>query len=541
MTDTMRGDEALASGALAAGIRVVTGYPGAPATGVFDGIRARSRPGDVDVHWAPNEKVAMEIAMGASVGGARALAVLKSVGMNVGLDPLATMTYTGCHRALVILVGDDPGAWGSQNEQDTRWVARLAELPVVEPTDVRQAAALMAQAFAWSEAVGTPIMVRITRAFAQASGEPEEPWELPSATGTFLRKRNRWISLPYLAVRAHHDLHRRLRRIQSDWEQSPYDVSTGDGDLGVVAVGYTRTKLQQLLPQPVDRVAVLGLASTWPLPERRVAQWLRGRRRVLVLEEGGPFVEEQLAALVHRHKLDVELLGRATRTVPEEGELAEPDLGAALAALEPGLAIAAQAAPQRAMPSEEPLCEGCPYRPTFEALLHAMDRAGGRNRHIVVGETSCMVRANLPPMELFDVKYSLGSGLGLGLGVAMANRQHKVVSILGDSAFFHSDLNALPYAVDRDLPMVAILLDNGSAALTGGQPHPGSRYDDEGRPRVATDLVAVARACGTEPAMLSAEDPEAMVRAFDDALRADGFRLLIVRSDCPVHTPSPGE
>src|SRR5690554_1427862 len=169
------GDDARRSGpglgSAGAGVGVVSGYPGSPATGVFDALLARTAPGDLQIGWAPNEKVAMEIAIGASLGGARSLVVLKSVGMNIGLDPLATMTYTGCHKGMVILLGDDPGAWGSQNEQDSRWLARVAEVPVVEPTSVAQAAALMAQAFVWSESLGVPVIVRIVGSLALSRSE----------------------------------------------------------------------------------------------------------------------------------------------------------------------------------------------------------------------------------------------------------------------------------------------------------------------------------------------------------------------------------
>lgn len=534
MAETMRGDQALAWGALAAGVGVVTGYPGSPASGVFDALLARTSPSDLHIAWAPNEKVAMEIAIGASLGGTRALVVVKSVGLNVGLDPLATMTYTGCHRGLVILLGDDPGAWGSQNEQDSRWLARVAEVPVVEPTSVEQAAALMAQAFVWSESCGTPIIVRITRGLAVDRGEPQEPFAPPAPRGGFLRKRNRWITLPPTAVRKHHMLHTRLRSVANAWESSPYDLSSGEGPLGILAVGHAHSKVRRALGDRAGDYRLLGLSSAWPLPEGTLARWLRGVERVLVVEEGGPFVEEGLAALAGRRGLGVEILGRATRAVPAEGELTAESIAGAIAALDPSttLAAAPERTPERA--AERPLCPGCPYVPAVEALLAAMEAHGGRRRHIVVGETGCMVRANLPPYELFDVKYSLGAGLGLGLGLAMSDRQHTVVALLGDSSFFHSDLNALPYAAVEGLPIVAVVLDNGGAALTGGQPNPASPVDDRGAPRRAVDLIALLRGAGVDPVVCAAEDRAALDAAFDAALGAqDGLRVIVVRGECP--------
>ncbi|HHX42387.1 MAG TPA: indolepyruvate ferredoxin oxidoreductase subunit alpha [Chloroflexi bacterium] len=551
----LRGDRALAYGALAAGVEVVTGYPGSPATGVFEGCLEGTEPGQAHVQWAPNEKVAMEIAYGASLAGRRALVVLKSVGMNIALDPLATMALSGCHAGLVILLGDDPGGWGSQNEQDSRWLARVAEVPVVEPVSVEQSAALMAQAFVWSESLGVPVIVRIVGSLALSEGPVEEPWRLPPFGSGFLRKRDRWVVLPATVVRRHHSLHRKLRQARELFEASPYDAIEGRqrGDrslpvVGVLAVGHTLPKVRRALGADAP-AQVLSLSSVWPLPDRALVRWLRGLERVLVVEEGGPFVEEQVRDLAQRHALPVVVLGRADgqapgdgRVLPAEGELTEPAIAEGLQRLDPALEREVASTAGRAMPSRVPLCDGCPYRPTFEALIAAMDANGGRSRHIVVGETGCMVRANLPPMELFDVKYSLGSGLGLGIGLALGEtapggRGQRVVALLGDSSFFHTDINALPYAAQLNLPMLVVLLDNATTALTGGQVHPGSATDARGAPQRAIDLADVVRGCGLEPTVIAADDVTALRAAFLEGLRKAGTRVIIARGPCPQHVP----
>jgi indolepyruvate ferredoxin oxidoreductase alpha subunit len=539
--DTVRGDEALARGALAAGIGLVTGYPGSPATAVFDRLLEMSGSAEADplqAQWAPNEKVALEMAFGASLAGTRSLVVLKSVGMNIALDPLATISLSGCHAGMVILLGDDPGAWSSQNEQDSRWLARVAEVPIIEPISVEQATPLMAQAFAWSEGLGLPVIVRITPALIEAQGIPDEPWVLPPTHRRFLRRRNRWVVLPAAVTRWHRRLHRLLRQFQDMLEASPYDVGEGGvaGDrTAVVAVGATRIKLCALLGETARRHRILGLSSSWPLPDEALIDWLRGLEQVLVLEEGGPFIEEQLHALAHRAGLSVRILGRMDRKVPEEGELSPANIVGALAHILPPEKLPQAPDARRDMPSRTPLCDDCPYTPAFEALLEAMERQGGRERHIVIGETGCMVRANLPPMELFDVKYSLGAGLGMGIGLAMNDRRHRVVALLGDSSFFHTDINALPQAVQMNLPMAAIILDNGTTALTGGQAHPGSARDERGRPRVAVDIAAVVRGYGIEPLVCATDDSAALAQAYDDALTADEFRVIVVRGPCPRH------
>jgi indolepyruvate ferredoxin oxidoreductase alpha subunit len=530
-TQPIRGDEALAVGALAAGVAFAAGYPGSPATGVFEALASRATSDALTLEWAPNEKVALEIAAGASLAGIRALVVLKSVGLNIALDPLATLSYVGCHAGLVILVGDDPGGWSSQNEQDSRWLARLAETPVVEPTDVAAAAPLMTQAFAWSESLGLPVIVRLTRALANATAPVPDPlWELPSGKRRFLRKENRWIVYPPNVVRRHHILHHHLRQFQSAIEVSPYDIGCerAASTLGVLAAGGAYARLRAC-SAPLEDVDVLGLASAWPLPEKRLRTWLAPLRRLLVLEEGGPFVEEQVQALVQREGLSLEVLGQASRALPDEGELRDQDIALALQALVSEHPTPPVTTFYEPAVVSTPLCADCPYRPTFDALSAALEAQGGRGRHLVVGETGCMVRA--VDTGLFDVKLSLGAGLGLALGLAL-DASHHVVALLGDSCFFHSDVNALATLRQRQPPVTVIVLDNGSTALTGGQPHPGSAFDARRQPQAGVAIEQVAAGYGLSAKVATPDDP-ALRGLFESALADPKPRLIVVRGPCP--------
>lgn len=535
----LRGDVALAHGALAAGVALVTGYPGSPATGVFNAMLALA-PEGASVQWAPNEKVALEMAMGASLAGQRVLVTLKGVGLNVALDPLATFSYSGCSGGMVIVVGDDPQGWSSQNEQDSRWLARVAEAPVIEPTHVGQAANLMAQAYAWSEAHRLPVLVRITTSFSLDSAVVEAPWRLPPPVGVFLRQRGRWVVLPDNVVKRRVTLHRRLRELADDLERSPYDRVTGQGPLGVLAIGHTRSKLAQLL-NPEAPLSVLGLSSVWPLPEGSLARWLEPIEQVLVFEEGGPFVEQELRALIQRKGLGTRVLGRDDGVVPQEGELRLAHLARGLRNLAPELPVGETKEPLRAMPSKTPLCDNCGYRPVMQALIAEMEARGGRSRHIVVGETGCMVRGDLPPLELFDVKYSLGASLGIGLGLALASAQQpaqvrqRVVALVGDSAFFHSNVNALPQVIQAGAPMTVIVMDNRITALTGGQVHPGTPRDERGAPRSSADIASVLRAYGIEPAVVSLSDPVGLQQALAAALGTPGPAFVLADVPCARH------
>jgi indolepyruvate ferredoxin oxidoreductase alpha subunit len=522
----MNGAQALAWGAAVAQAGLVTGYPGAPATAVFDALLAYDEPGR-QAYWAPNEKVAVEVAIGASLAGMRSLVVLKSVGLNIALDPLATVALCGCHAGLVILLGDDPGGWSSQNEQDSRWLALTAELPVVEPIDIESAASFMVQAFAWSESIGLPVIVRITSSFAAREGIALPPWELPPAHKRFAHKADRWVVLPASVVARRRTLHRKLRQMQHSLEASPYDRALLDSSLGVIAVGATWAKLHDLLGESEHTFSLLGLTSVYPLPEEALKQWLRRCSRVLVLEEGGPFVEQQLRALIGRAHLPTQIMGRDDRTVPEEGELTGADLLKGLGRLRPGFEGLALPEPPREMPSAAGLCPGCEYEQAFAALNEAMDACGGRKRFLLVGETGCMVRAH-GALKL-DVKLSLGAALGLAIGLAEAHRGQRIVVLAGDSCLFHTEINALPLAVDRGLNLTVVVLDNGVTGLTGGQPHPGSGQRSQ-------RLAELVRACGVEPVQVPAAATPEAAQQLARALQQPGVNVVIVGAPCARHS-----
>ncbi|MEN6479543.1 MAG: thiamine pyrophosphate-dependent enzyme [Anaerolineales bacterium] len=521
----LSGAEALAWGVTAAQVGLMTGYPGSPATSVYDAVVAR---GDASCRacWAPNEKVALEMAIGASLGGTRSLVVLKSVGLNVALDPLATVSYSGCHAGLVILLGDDPGGWGSQNEQDSRWLALAAEVPLVEPIEVASAASFMVQAFAWSEAIGLPVIVRVTASLLSRRETVLAPWEPPASHKRFAYKENRWVVLPATVVPRRRALHRKLRQMSRSLEASPYDRATVNTPRGVIAVGAAYPKLGAVLSDP-DAYSVLGLASVHPLPEEALKLWLRHCQQVLVLEEGGPFVEQALRALVERLRLSVHILGRQNGVVPEEGELSAGDIEAALRLLAPEQQGTGASALRRELPSAAQLCEGCLYAPLFAALSSAVGRAGGRRHFLLVGETGCMVRAHEVEGLALDVKLSLGASLGLAMGLASTQDRQRVVALVGDSCLFHSEINGLPLAVELGLDLTVIILNNGVTGLTGGQPYPGAMAGG-----TSQRIVAVCAACGATPVAVAATEADALNDALTAALAEPGLQVVVVDAPC---------
>lgn len=543
---TVSGALALAQGALDAGVSLVTGYPGSPVTTVVNHIVRLTSPEGVQVTWNSNEKVALEMAFGASVGGTRALLCVKSVGMNIALDPLLSFNLTGCNAGLVLLVGDDPGAWGSQNEQDSRGFAWMAELPMLEPTTVAEARTMMVEAFRLSEAHSVPVFVHITRALAlseaPASSVQSATSMAPSTTmpspPTYRHDFMRWVGLPVNVVENHQRLLEKLNVIRDQFEQSPFNSPIGDGTYGVIAPGVAYQKLLDAFGGEVpSALRVLRLGTLHPLPETQIVDFLKSVATVLVVEETAPWIEQAVRAVAQQAGLMLAIDGRENGVVPRGGELFPAHIAEVLNRWLPELALPTDGPRERSRPSREPLCDGCPYVPAFDALLKVMAQHGGKENFIVTGDPGCMVKAQMPPYKLLDVKNSLGSSIGLAAGAAVsqqrAGRGRHVVSVAGDSAFLHSGFGGLVDAVRTGAPLLVLLLDNGTTALSGGQPHSGSGLDVRGEPKPAVDLAELSRAAGVEfVRVVDVDHGDDATSAIEAGLEVDGAAVVIIRGQC---------
>jgi len=541
MSEPISGAYALAGGAIEAGLSLVTGYPGAPATAIVNAILQLTSPDKMWVEWTSNEKVAIEMAFGASLGGTRSLLCVKSVGLNVALDPLMAFNLSGCNAGLVILVGDDPGGWGSQNEQDSRALALAAEVPLIEPTSVSDAQEAVRRAFLLSEEMGLPVVVRVTRALVLAEGRVKtlDVSADPSlAPPSFQREFMRWVVLPINVVPYHLRLQRRLDTVRVRFENSPFNGVEGEGSQGIIAAGFAYQKLSDLLGGAVPPgLRLLRLGTFYPLPAERVRTFLKTVESVLVLEETAPLVERAVRSAAQEAGLTVPIYGRDSGHVSRAGELFAPQVAAALNRFLPRLALPEEGESGRPMPSREPLCDGCPYIPVFDALIEVITQLGGRDEVIVVGDPGCMVRSQLPPYELMDVKNSLGSSVAMAAGLALSQTRSgtgkRVVALCGDSGFLHSGFSGLVDAVRVGATMLALILDNGTTALSGGQPHPASRVDARGRPRRAMDLAGLAREAGADRVRVVDLDRDEDIRpAIEMGMRADGVAVVIARGQC---------
>jgi indolepyruvate ferredoxin oxidoreductase alpha subunit len=349
----------------------------------------------------------------------------------------------------------------------------------------------------------------------------------------------RWTVLPINVVPLHRRLHRRLEDVRAYFEDSPFHGVRGEGTHGVIAAGFVYQKLLDSLDGSIpSELRVMRLGTFYPLPVKQVTAFLHEMKSVLVLEETLPLVESSVRAMTQGAGLTVPIYGRDTGHVSRTGELFASHIAATLNELVPQLALSTEGESSRPMPSRQPLCDGCPYVPTFDALVEVMEQLGGRDEFIVVGDPGCMVRSQLSPYELLDVKHSLGSSIGMAAGVALSQAKDdtgkRVVALSGDSSFLHSGFAGLVDAARIGTGVLVLILDNGTTALSGGQPHPASQIDARGRPRRTVDLAALAREAGAgEVRVVDLDQGEDIRTAIKMGMNSDGVVVVIARGQCP--------
>ena len=574
---TVTGGQALAYGAARAGVGCVTGYPGSPSSATMAALVELRRAGagtGCHLEWSANERVALEVAIGASLGGRRSLVCTKSVGMNVMVDPLMALNLTPLSAGLVIILGDDPGAYGSQNDQDTRALADLLELPMVEPDTPRAGLDLVAAAFTASERYALPVVVRVTRSFdtcrADAGDLAETALSWQVREGAVAREPLRYVPYPANAVAKHRDLHCRLREA-SAWVAgaafnrtslpagaagtasaeaavvgssvaaggagagaavaAPPDPAQGGGRLGIVSAGFCTSKLNDVIGDATGGaggVGRLALGGIFPLPAAPLRAFLAAHDEVLVVEENEPYLEQRIAALAHAERRAVRVRGKLTGDVARCGELYRWQIVEALRRFAPHLAQGARAARFTAAgeaaerPPRRNHCAGCPFDKLIDAVQGWL--AGSGRDAWLVADPGCLV-TEAPRL---DAKYAIGSAAAVAHGLQHAGQD--AVALFGDSAFFHAALPALCNAYAQGADLAVIVVDNAGAVTTGRQPHPGSGRSALGTPAPRLDMLALARACGASHAAHAGL--EELAAALPAALDGPGVRVLMVDAPC---------
>lgn len=529
MQQLLMGNEAIALGAIAAGVNVVAGYPGTPSTEILETV-AKHNPGDIYVEWSVNEKAALEVGAGAAYAGARVLVTMKQVGLNVASDPLMSLAYVGVKGGMVIVSADDPGPISSQTEQDTRHFARFSKLPVFDPASPEEAYAMIGDAFALSEKYQTPVLLRPTTRVCHGCASIETAPRPERNVPEGFVKDSKWVIFPRLSYQNHLKIESRNRALSDELSAYRFNTLSGAGKLGIAVGGVSCAYMGEALLGAQGDYKLLKVGTPHPFPDALALQFLEGLTDVLVAEELDPVIERQLIYLCGRHHLPVAIHGKLDGSLPEAGEYSVELLRRAVFPFLGQPAPEVPAAPQAALPVRPPvLCAGCPHRASFYAVKAAMK---GR-KAVFCGDIGCYTLGNSQPLDMVDTCLCMGADVTIAQGMYRVEPDTLHFSFIGDSTFFHTGIPGVVNAIYNRHRMVLVVLDNATTAMTGHQPHPGTGQTMMGNIVEKIDIASVLKALGVP--FIRTVDPlnHAMaVETIQQAADQPGVSAVIFRSPC---------
>ena len=544
------GNEAIAAGALAAGVRVVSGYPGTPSTEVLETI-AKRNPGFVHVEWSVNEKAALEVAAGAAYSGARALVTMKQVGLNVAADPLMSLEYIGVKGGMVILVADDPGPISSQTEQDTRHFARFSKLPCFDPSTVQEAYDMVQEAFEYSEKYGTPVFfrstTRVSHGYASIQVKEVEEYKNVEPEG-FVKDTKRWVIFPKLSYQAHINIEARNEELAKVFSQYKRNLLIPAGDdckelkKGIATGGFNYTYVTEAMAN-LGQLRELKVSTPHPFPEQLAVEFLTGLEEVLCIEELDPVIERELIYIAGKYHLPVKILGKLSHHVKNSGENTRDSVLADIAAFMgrqlPEQGENGQAVPAPELPVRPPvLCAGCPHRASFYAVKKAMQ---GR-KTIFCGDIGCYTMGNAMPLDMVDTCLCMGAGLGIAQGVGHIEPDTSCFAFVGDSTFFAAAIPGVVNAVYNQAEMTLVVLDNSTTAMTGHQPHPGTGHTMMGEVVAKVNIEAVLQGIGvTAVETVNPLDLAKSIEVVRKMAGMPGVKAIIFKYPCIAITKPEGK
>ncbi len=520
MKKVLQGNEAIARGAYEAGVAVAAAYPGTPSSEILAEI---AKYPQVYAEWSPNEKVALEVAAGAAYAGARAMACMKHVGMNVASDPFMTLSYTGVKGGLVVVVADDPYAHSSQNEQDSRNWARFAKVPMLEPGDAQECKDFTKIAFEMSERFETPVLLKGTTRISHADSlvEEEERKETGAPLGLDRKEIPKRAMVPVFVRARRKFVEERMRKLEAYADEFPYNrMELNDPRIGVIAAGAAYMFTKEVFPE----YSYLKLGMVWPLPKKLIAEFFKKVKRVIVVEELDPFLETEIKALGYKifHGKDV---------VPSMYELTPEIVERSLkgkAYREPKMRVNPDDMPKR----PPNLCPGCSHR----ALFYALKKTGA----YVFGDIGCYSLAYAPPLESMHANVCMGAGVSLAYGASKALGKEglgKLCAVIGDSTFLHAGIPAVADTVYNKGYATTIICDNRTTGMTGLQEHPGSGFTIKGEPANMIDYEQLASALGVK--RIRKVDPynvKETLEVLKEEMAADEASVIITKNGpCMLH------
>ena len=537
------GNEAIARGALEAGVAFATCYPGTPSSEIPEQFFKISQETDLYFEYSTNEKVALEVGAGAAVSGLRTMVTMKHVGLNVAADPLMTLAYEGVKGGMVIVNADDPSLFSSQNEQDNRYYARLSSLPMLEPTSVQEMKDICLSAFDLSEELALPVILRTTTRLNHIRGSVKLG-ELRPVKSKAIFKKNpfHWVAVPAVSRKLHKLLLEKFDQAAGKSEQSSYNEIIGNGKWGLVTNGvslnYVRDAVVDL--DITDKVSILKLGFSWPLPKNLCSKFLKQVEKVLVVEELEPIMENDLKAIAQENGLTLPIKGKGTGDLSRYLEYDPGMVRNAIAQFfgvdyKAPTMIDTSGLPQ--LPARPPnLCAGCPHRATYYAVKQVFGPDA-----IHPTDIGCYTLGLLPPISMADFLICMGSSVSSSCGFSRATDQ-KVVSFIGDSTFFHSGITGLINAVHNNHKFTLVILDNGTTAMTGHQPHPGVDTEPMGVERTKISIEDVVRGCGVKNVhIVRPFQVNKTIEAIKASMEYDGISVIISRELCPLFARAIGQ
>ena len=507
-TKIMLGNEAIARGAYEAGVKVSAAYPGTPSTEISENI---VKYPEVYAEWSPNEKVAMEVAIGASISGVRAMASMKHVGVNVASDPLYTVSYSGVNGGLVLVAADDPGLYSSQNEQDTRCIGRAAMVPVLEPSDSQEAKDFTKYAFELSEKYDTPIIVRTTTRLSHSQGpvvleEQEEREDLP-----YERQPGKYVMMPAAAKQRHLYVEKRLKQMAEDGAEMPINkMELNDTSIGFIASGIAYQYVKEVCPN----ASVLKLGLVHPLPRKLIEEFASKVDKLYIFEELEPVYEEQIKSW------GIPCVGKELFTV--QGEYSANMLRRALQ-------IGEEQEKAAQVPMRPPiLCPGCPHRSVYSVL--------NRLKIHAAGDIGCYTLGALAPLSVIDTTICMGASISTLHGMEKARGKEYIknwVAVIGDSTFMHTGVNSLMNMVYNQGTGTVLILDNSTTGMTGHQDHAATGKTLKGEIVPAINIQELCRSMGIRHVTeVSAFDTENLEKIIKEEVARDEVSVIITKAPC---------
>ncbi|MCL1822706.1 MAG: indolepyruvate ferredoxin oxidoreductase subunit alpha [Oscillospiraceae bacterium] len=572
MKQLLMGNEAIALGAIRAGIGFASGYPGTPSTEILETL-AKNNDGSFYIEWSVNEKCALETAAGAAFTGVRALVTMKQVGLNAASDPLMSLNYVGVKGGMVVVVADDPGPISSQTEQDTRHFGIYAKLAVFDPSSPEEAYKMIADAFELSERIGRPVLFRPTTRIChgRASVEILQKSETRRLVKIgFLTNRDTGgiadggtshpsrVIFPRLAFQQKSVIESTLKQLSNELSEYPANAIEGNGKLGIacggVSYAYVKEACRGEHCSPDNNSVPAGAhcaplhkllkISAYPFPQKKALEFLDGLEKVLVIEELDPVIERELVYLCGFHHLDVEILGKHSGHIQNAGELS-PDIVKSAVLIFLGLQddtlvnkgfSEPEAVPE--LPVRPPvLCAGCPHRAAFfavkEACLNPRTNSDVKHKAVYSGDIGCYTLGNAKPLEMVDTCLCMGAGITIAQGLHRAEPDTYHFSFIGDSTFFHSGITGIINAVYNQTDIIVVILDNSTTAMTGGQPHPstGRTLMNTDSPKVS--IYDIVKACGVSKLIrCNPFEVDKAINAVKSMLDEKGVRVILFEAPC---------